>query len=166
MSYNQPPMGQNSTTFEIRSHAYDQLDSPDRRWASPTLAEPGHADQVLQGEFVHMNDQVIEKVVAGSLLTPAYVRACRQSNGRPGRTDLQMGFCPIIYTREYRFDTWLIDPALTYGPGVELSIGIIATPKANVAGLVPLGTVGAGTVVVAVCCSGIRANGAIEAQHI
>lgn len=168
MPYNQPKAGHSSLTFELLSKFADRFDSPARTVSDMSLVAVGGPNQFVDGEYLHVTgNRRVEKVDATELANAttgaAYARACFQAHGNPNRSDLQFGQIPVIYEKGYRFKACLIDSArlAEYLPGVEVSIGIVDTPKAGVAGLVP--TAGSAPVR-ATCLSGVQSDGFVEFQ--
>jgi len=140
-------------TFSIVDNRYpDNVNMPTVRLADPTLVQPRHANQLLDGEFVRVGEgttgaagvavtgtlRANQVVVANIPIGGAgYVDGARAINvpvelklqhGRPGRTDNQFFGTVVVIdeTENFKFLYRIIDNTKAYAIGEKLFVGIIA----------------------------------------
>ena len=160
-------VGFGSATTEFKSR-YPNLHMPAYPVSNTDLVTPGHADALLDGEFLlrDSNGELARPAGnAAGLTTPGENFACSMSHGNPGRSDHQVGeHIPWVLDDDFEIVTRLHSGNRTAGavPPVvnslyQLAIHSISLPYPGAAnavahvGKVCLEVAGAGTPFVARC---------------
>lgn len=138
----QPASGYSSVTFEIRSKLPKQH-IPAYRVENRNMVDPTDAAHLVDGEFVALiNRATLRKLTADYLpggASEVDPTVYWQVHGKPGRGDLQYGMYPVIMDIDYEFEFACLDSGglAGYQNGVHCKVGLVDTPKAGTAGLIP-----------------------------